>query len=76
MTDYQKVIDKLQENNLRWNDVDRILLNPDTYEEFKARSSFESSNYATTDAPAVRETTGQECIKYVAENGMMVTIEL
>ena len=76
MTDYQKVIDKIQENNLSWNEIDRILLNPDTYEQFRERSSFDTSNYATTDAPAVREVEGQECIKYVAENGMMVTIEL
>jgi hypothetical protein len=76
MTDYQKVIDKLQENNLSWNDVDRIHLNPDTYEQFQERASFKTSNYATDDSPAVRETQGQECIKYVAENGMMVTIEL
>jgi len=76
MSDYQKVIDKLQENNLSWKEVDRILLNPDTYEQFKERASFDTSNYATTDAPAVRETTGQEYIMYVAENGMEVTIEL
>lgn len=76
MTAYQKVIDKIQENNLSWNEIDRILLNPDTYEEFKSRASFETSNYSTDDKPAVRETDGQECIKYVSENGMMVTIEL
>ena len=76
MTDYQRVVDKIQENNLSWNEIDRILLNPDTYEQFKERASFDTSNYATSDKPAVRETQGQECIKYVSEGGMMVTIEL
>ncbi len=76
MTAYQKVIDTIQENNLSWKDIDRIHLNPDTYEQFKERASFKTSNYATNDAPAVRETNGQECIKYVANNGIMVTVVL
>ena len=73
---YQRVVDKIQENDLSWNDIDRILLNPDTYEEFQSRASFETSTYQTNDAPAVRETTKQEQIIYVAENGMQVTINL
>lgn len=73
---YDKVIEKIQENNLSWGDIDRILLNPDTYDEFRARASFDPSNYATTDNPAVRETTDEEQIVYVAENGMQVTINL
>lgn len=73
---YQRVVDKIQENDLSWNDIDRILLNPDTYEEFRQRASFDPSNYATTDKPAVRETTDEEQIIYVAENGMQVTINL
>ena len=74
---YQKVIDKLQENGLRWNDVDQIHLNPETYRDFRQRASDKvTSNYATTDAPAVRETTGQEKIIYVSDNGMEITIKL
>jgi hypothetical protein len=73
---YQKVIDKIQENDLSWDEIDRILLNPETYEEFRERASFDTSNYSTTDKPAVRETTKQEQIIYVAENGMEVTINL
>lgn len=76
MSKYQRVIDKLQENNLSWKEVDRILLNEDTYDEFQERSSFDMSNYATSDAPAVRVTKGQEKIVHVAPNGMEVTIEL
>jgi len=76
MSDYQNVIDTIQKHNLSWNEIDRILLNPDTYEQFKQRSSFDSSNYATNDKPAVRETTGQEKIVYVSEGGSLVNIEL
>ena len=76
MTKYQKVIDAIKENDLSWKDIDRIQLNPDTYEQFTERASFNTSNYATNDAPAVRKTSGQECIKYVANNGIMVTVVL
>lgn len=76
MTDYTRVIEKLNEHGLRWNDVDRILLNPDTYQDFKERASFTTSTYETNNAPAVRETTGQEAIVYVSNNGIEVTIEL
>lgn len=76
MSDYQNVIDTIQQHNLSWNEIDRILLNPDTYEQFKQRASFDSSNYATNDKPAVRETTGQEKIVYVSEGGSLVNIEL
>lgn len=76
MSDYQNVIDKIQQHNLSWNEIDRILLNPDTYEQFRQRSSFDSSNYATNDKPAVRETEGQEKIVYVSEGGSLVSIEL
>jgi len=76
MSDYQKVIDKIQENNLSWNDIDRIHLNPNTYEQFQERASFETSNYATSDAPAVRPTKKDEKIVYVNKQGIEVTIKL
>lgn len=76
MSNYQRVIDEIQRRNISWDEIDRIILNPDTYEEFQSRSSFDTSNYATTNAPAIRETKGQEKIVYVAKNGMEVTVEL
>lgn len=77
MSEYQRVIDALQENDLSWTDVDQILLNPESYEDFMERASTEvTANHRTGEAPAVRETTGQEKIVYVADNGMSITIEL
>lgn len=76
MSDYQRVIDAIKTHNLSWKDIDRIELNPDTYEQFQERSSFDSSNYATNDNPAVRETMKQEKIVYVSEGGSLVNIEL
>lgn len=76
MSDYQDVIDALHENDLNWGEIDRILLNPDTYEDFQDRASFKTSNYSTDDAPAVRETTGQEKIIHIRPNGVQVTIEI
>lgn len=76
MTSYQNVIDKIRQNNLSWDEIDRILLNSDNYEEMQDRASFQTSNYATNDAPAVRKTGGDEKIVFVAANGAEVTIEL
>jgi hypothetical protein len=73
---YQNVVDKIQENNLSWNDIDRILLNPDTYKEFQERASFDTTDHYTGNAPAVRETDGKEQIIYVSPNGMEVTINI
>lgn len=74
---YDKVITALHENNLSWNDVDRILLNEDTYDEFQERASNKAkANYATTDAPAVRPTSGTEKIVYVDQHGYLQEIEL
>lgn len=77
MSDYQRVIDKLQQNNLSWTDVDQILLHEDTYEEFQKRASDKTqANYATSDAPAVRPTKKDEKIVYVNKQGIEVTIKL
>ena len=76
MTDYQNVIDAIEKHNLSWKDIDRIELNPDTYEDFQARANFKTSNYATNDSPAVRETQKQEKIVYVSDGGSLVTVEL
>lgn len=70
------MVDKIQENNLSFNEIDRILLNPDSYEEMQERASFNVADHYTSDAPAVRETSGQEKIVYVSSNGIEVTIEL
>lgn len=76
MGDYDRVIDKLQEHNLSWREIDRILLNEDTYEELQRRASFDVTDHYTADTPAVRETTGQEKIVYVNKQGMEIIIEL
>lgn len=76
MSDYQDVVDKIQENNLSWSDIDRILLNPETYEELQNRASFDAADHYTSNRPAVRETGGEEEIIYVAENGMEVTVKI
>jgi len=72
---YQKVRDAIQENGLNWNEIDRILLNEDAYEEFHETNAG-SSNYATTDEPAVRHTSGQEKIVYIDSKGYLSEIEL
>lgn len=76
MSDYQRVIDAIQDNSLSWQDIERIELDATTYDDFVERSSFETSNHSTSAHPAVRETTGQEKIVYVTDGGIEVTIEL
>lgn len=76
MSDYQRVIDAIQTHNLSWQDIDRIELQAETYADFVERASFNTSNYATNDSPAVRETNGDEQIVYVSEDGSLVTISL
>jgi hypothetical protein len=73
---YNKVRDAIQENNLSWKEIDRILLNPDSYEELQEKASFDVSDHYTSDAPAIRQTDGREEIVYVSENGIEVTIEV
>ena len=72
---YSKVTDAIQEHGLDWNEIDRILLNEEAYEEFHETNA-ESSNYATSDVPAVRHTTGQEKIVYIDSKGYLSEIEL
>jgi hypothetical protein len=73
---YNKVRDAIQDNNLSWKEIDRILLNPDSYEELQNRASFDVSDHYTSGAPAVRETDGQEKIVYVSKSGVEMTIEV
>jgi hypothetical protein len=72
---YEKVTEAIQEHGLSWNEIDRILLNEEAYEEFHETGA-ESSNYATTDTPAVRHTTGQEKIVYIDNKGYLNEIKL
>lgn len=72
---YSKVTDAIDEHNLSWNEIDRIILNEPAYEEFQDMDAT-SANYATTDKPAVRRTTGQEKIVYIDSNGYLQEIEL
>lgn len=75
---YERVIDAIHENNLRWREVDQILLNEETYQDFRERASFtgETSDHFTKDAPAVRLTEGAEKIVWVADNGIEFSQEL
>ena len=75
MAGYKKVRDAINEHNLSWNEIDRILLNEEAYEEFH-ESGASSSNYATNDEPAVRHTSGQEKIVYIDSKGYLSEIEL
>lgn len=73
---YSKVRDAIQENDLSWSEIDRILLNPDSYEELQEKASFDVTDHYTRNEPAVRETEGQEKIIYVSETGIEMTIEV
>jgi len=73
---YQKVIDTLREVELSWDEIDRIHLSKENYQEFQERASFPVSNRSTNERPAVRETLGDEKIIYVDDNGMEVSILL
>lgn len=74
MTDYQHVIDTLREHDLSWKDIDRIELHENTYQEFTDRASFHTSNYATSDAPAVRTTAKDEQIVYTDSAGEIISL--
>jgi hypothetical protein len=73
---YDKLRDTIQQNNLSWTEIDRILLNPEHYEQLQDSASFDVSDHYTSDAPAVREVDGQEKLIYVSETGIEVTVEL
>lgn len=73
---YQRVIDALQAHELSWDEIDRIELQSETYDEFQSRASFPTSSHATDTSPAVRKTTGTEQIIYVSEGGALVTVHL
>jgi len=73
---YENVIDAINEHSLSWDEIDRILLNPDTYEEMQERASFVIADHYTSDKPAVREVDGRERIVYVSKSGVEVSIEL
>lgn len=74
---YNRVLEAMVEHDLDWNDVDRIELKEETYAEFTERAGDKvTSNYATNNAPAVRETQKEEKLVYVAPNGIMVTVPL
>lgn len=73
---YDNVVDTLDENSLSWNDVDRILLHEDNYFTFHGQSHFDASNHSTTDVPAVRQTTRQEKIVHIDNDGRLKEIEL
>lgn len=72
---YDHVRDAIQEHGLDWSEIDRILLNEGAYEAFHEQDA-SSSNYATTDEPAVRHTEGQEKIVYIDNKGYLQEIEL
>lgn len=73
---YSKVTDAIQDHGLSWNEIDRILLNEDAYEEFHEQYDAETTNWKTVNAPAIRETTEQEKIVYVDSSGYLQEIEL
>ena len=71
---YKKLQDAIQDNNLSWSEIDRILLNPENYKKLQESASFDLANYKTNNSPAIRETTGQEKIIYVSASGIKVTV--
>lgn len=72
---YSDVTDVLEQKGISWNDIDRIFLNEDAYDEFH-EMDVESSNYSTNNVPAVRHTTGQEKIVYIDNKGYLQETEL
>lgn len=77
MSKYDRVLDVLTEHDLSFMDMDRIVVDPETYDDLQERvENGLISNYSTVRAPAVRVTTGQEYLLYVDEDGQEVKIEL
>lgn len=74
MTGYKDVLDAMQEHDLSWDEIDRILLNPDTYDEMQERASFDIADHHTNDGTAVRETDGEEKIVYVSQTGVELEV--
>lgn len=78
MSAYDRVVETLQENGLRWKDIDQIHVRVETYDDLYSRASesMTTSNYETTDAPSIRVTRQKEKIVCVDENGMMQEYEI
>lgn len=77
MSKYDRVLDVLEEHDLSFMDMDRIVVDPETYEDLQQRvENGLISNYSTVRAPAVRVTTKNEYLLYVDEDGQEVKINL
>lgn len=70
MTEYSDIIEVCDTENIDLRDIDRLLLNDAELDNVT------SSDYATKNVPAVRETTGDEKLIYVDENGYEKVINL
>jgi hypothetical protein len=73
---YDDVLNTIQQNGLSWNEIDRILLNPDTYAEMQSRASFDIADHYTSNNPAVRETDGEEKLVYVSKTGVELEVSI
>jgi hypothetical protein len=73
---YDEIINVIQEYDLSWDEIDRIELNEKAFQQFSERTSFNTSNFTTSDKPAVRQTNGKEKIVYTQESGFLAEIIL
>lgn len=75
---HERILETLSEEELSWTEVDRILVNEETYSDFHANApaDLRSSDHFTDDAPAMRVTEGDEKIVYVDKHGEKVSVNL
>lgn len=77
---YTDVLATAHDHGVNVSDIDTILVNEETYEQFRskveAESSVEVADYSTAATPAIRKTTGPERIVYVTESGEKREVEI
>jgi len=74
MSEYDAVIRTFRQLGLAWQELDRIELHDETYDEFCSRSNFSVGR--ADSGPVVRVTNGPEQIVYTDENGELVEVSI
>jgi hypothetical protein len=74
---YDRVLNALDELDVSFMELDRIVVDADTYDDLQQRiDGGNISNYSTVSAPAIRVTMGDEYLLYVDEHGQEKKVEL
>lgn len=81
MTTFTEIVDAAEEAGISLADVDTVYIDATSYKDWQEKmeqvgSVAQTSDYATVEGPAVRQTDGQPRMVYVDEQGYEQAVEL